>query len=242
MENARRVLIEKGIPESEYNSYIGSAAENGDVELLSLLIAAGADINAEDSEGWAPFLLAYYEGHTECVRLLLAAPDINVNKEDAFGETLLCMECEHGHTEGVRLLLAVPGIDVNKVNNDGNAPLHGAAWNGYTECVRLLLSAPGIDVNMEDADGYTALYRAACAGHTECVRHLLGHPVSIQAILHLFLLLLLQMTEINFEACYQNRVLMSMKRTDMEWCRSAGLHGLATQSVCAFCCRYRESM
>ena len=84
MENARRVLIEKGIPESEYNSYIGSAAENGDVELLSLLIAAGADINAKDSEGWAPLLLAYYEGHTECVRLLLAAPDINVNTEDEF--------------------------------------------------------------------------------------------------------------------------------------------------------------
>ena len=175
-EVAQRTLSGKGISESEYSSKIRSAALHGDKELLALLIAAGADVNAADKDGSPPLVLAAWLGRVECVRLLLAVPGIDVNKASNSGSTPLNDAACYGHVECVRLLLAAPGIDVNKADNDGRTPLWNAAYKGHTACVKLLLAAPGIDVNKADKDGWTPLARAADAGRVECVRLLLAVP------------------------------------------------------------------
>ena len=168
---AQRTLSGKGISQSEYNSKIIDAAGDGDKELLALLIAAGADVNAADKDGYTPLNRAlFWKGHTECVKLLLAAPGIDVNKANEDGWTPLARAAYKGHTECVKLLLAAPGIDVNKAEKDGSTPLYGAACNGHSACVRLLLAAPGIDVNKAEKDGWTPLTAAEIYGHTECAR------------------------------------------------------------------------
>ena len=204
-EEAKRLLSRKGISEAEYSSRIISAARDGDKELLALLIAAGADVNAADKYGWTPLLSAAKDGHSECVKLLLAAPGIDVNKANKVGWTPLYGAATNGHSACVKLLLAAPGIDVNKEDKDGETPLYGAARWGHSECVRLLLAAPGIDtgqwpplslaviennveklrqllttpginVNKADEDGWTPLSWAAKDGHSECVELLLAAP------------------------------------------------------------------
>ena len=173
-EEARSKLQEQGISESQYDKEIFNAAGKNDIEQLSLLIAAGADVNATNDDGYTP--LDWAAVNTECVKLLLAVPGIDVNKVNKYSMTPLNMAALIGRTECVKLLLAVPGIDVNKADKYSMTPLNGAAWNGNTECVRLLLAVPGIDVNKANKDGYTPLIRAAIEGHSECVRLLLAAP------------------------------------------------------------------
>ena len=168
---AQRTLSGKGISQSEYNSKIIDAAGDGDKELLALLIAAGADVNAADKDGYTPLNRAlFWKGHTECVKLLLAAPGIDVNKAEKDGSTPLYGAACNGHSACVRLLLAAPDINVNKADENDWTPLARAACNGHSACVRLLLAAPGIDVNKAEKDGWTPLTAAEIYGHTECAR------------------------------------------------------------------------
>ncbi|XP_055329076.1 myotrophin-like [Paramacrobiotus metropolitanus] len=54
------------------------AADYGQREVIEYLISKGADVNAVDKHGISALLAAIWEGHTECVKLLLqkgAKPD-----------------------------------------------------------------------------------------------------------------------------------------------------------------------
>ncbi len=193
-------LIREAGGQGQSNASLSDAARDGDIEAVRRLLASGADVNMEDKNGFTPLHAAAFQGHTECVRLLLAAPGIDVNQENENGWTPLVMAVHNGHTECLKLLLSapgidvnttespltyaaynnrtecmrillkVPGIDVNKANPQGGTPLHAAAYQGHTECVRLLLNAPGIDVNQTGENGATPLTLAESAGHTECAR------------------------------------------------------------------------
>lgn len=169
-QETRQHLQEQNIPPVAYNNTLIVAAKDGKTELVSLLISAGADINAADQYGETPLYWAASKGHSECVKLLLAAPCIDVNKSTENGYTPLYWAASKGHSECMKLLLAASGIDVNKANIGGETPLYMAARNGYSECVKLLLAAPGIDVNKADKNGNTPLYIAAENGHSECVK------------------------------------------------------------------------
>ncbi|XP_005094277.1 myotrophin [Aplysia californica] len=47
------------------------AADYGQTEVINYLISKGALVNAPDKYGITPLLSAIFEGHTDCVKLLL---------------------------------------------------------------------------------------------------------------------------------------------------------------------------
>jgi len=99
----------------------------GHVEVVRLLLAAGADVHARALQ-WASI-----GGRVEVVRLLLAAgADVHAQDDEALREASM-----EGHAEVVQVLLAA-GANVH-ANND--RALRMASKYGHAEVVQMLLAA-----------------------------------------------------------------------------------------------------
>jgi ankyrin repeat protein len=103
------------------------AADRGDTRAVQTLLAAGANVHAQDDRAlrWAA-----HDGHAEIVQTLLAAgADVHVGDDLA-----LRWAAMNGHTDTVKLLLA-HGADVH--GSDDRA-LRRAVDSGHTETIRVL--------------------------------------------------------------------------------------------------------
>ena len=153
--------------------------ENGLTQTVAQLLAQGASVNAERSNGATALMIAAKNGHTEIVSVLLAqGADANARASNGF--TALMIAAKNGHTEIVDKLLA-QGADVNARAFFGLTALRIAAQNGHTEIVDKLL-AQGADVNARASFGFTALMFAVKNGHTEIVSKLLAQGVDVNVV------------------------------------------------------------
>ena len=117
------------------------AAAGGHIEVVKLLLKAGAKVEAEDYYGDTPLIYASKkgEGNIEIVKLLLNA-GAEVEAKDSLGRAPLILASKQGHVELVKLLLK-SGAEVEVKNRWGDTPLIRAALNGHNEVVQLLLKA-----------------------------------------------------------------------------------------------------
>jgi ankyrin repeat protein len=81
------------------------------------LLAAGADVGAQDHWRQTALHLAAEHGHDKVVELLLAA-GTDFNTQDQDWRTALHRAAEHGHDKVVELLLAA-GADFSTQDEDG---------------------------------------------------------------------------------------------------------------------------
>jgi len=108
------------------------AAMNGHIEVVQVLCAAGADLNARDSLEITPLFHAARNGHAipyvEIAQVLLAAgADVNAKSPS----------------------LSPPRAESRSLSRSrvsGSVPLHSSSSNGHIEMVQVLLAA-GADVN-----------------------------------------------------------------------------------------------
>ncbi len=150
------------------------AAKKGYVDLVKLILSNGANINAKDSEGYTPLLLA--ENHLEVVELLLAN-NADINASQNWGWTILLSAAKWDNTELARIVLANKP-DLNIRNSDGNTPLHLASF----DVMKLLLDA-GAEINSKNNDGRTPLHEAVSSwsSKTEEVKLLIARNADINA-------------------------------------------------------------
>jgi ankyrin repeat protein len=146
------------------------AASAGHVDLVRVVIEAGADVNRRSGTGATALVEAAYAGQAEVARLLIAeGADVNASLDD--GSTVLMAAAPGDHADIVRMLLAA-GADVHGGPADGSTALMEAAYGGSAEVVRTLLAA-GADVNAALDSGLTALMAAALGGYAEVAGDLL---------------------------------------------------------------------
>ncbi|MGB4191071.1 MAG: ankyrin repeat domain-containing protein [Rickettsiales bacterium] len=146
------------------------AAKAGHAEAVKILIAAGADKEAIDSQGWTALMMAADGGHAEAMKILLEA---GANKE-AFqtgGHTSLMLAAQNGHAEAVKILLEA-GVNKDAFQIGGYTSLMIAAGKGHVEAMKILLEA-GANKDAFQTGGYTSLMLAAQNGHAEAVKILL---------------------------------------------------------------------
>ncbi|GBO54087.1 hypothetical protein APA_2035 [Pseudanabaena sp. lw0831] len=116
-----------------------SAAYNGDIEMVKLLLLKGAEVNSSPDEGVAAIDEAIRLNHPDVVKLLLengANPNHNV-----LGATPLHHAAYYGYQKIVSLLIE-HGADINaKSLSDKKTPLAIAIQNKHLDVIELLKKA-----------------------------------------------------------------------------------------------------
>lgn len=159
------------------------AADTGDVETLTALIIAGADVHCRNLEGQNALMLAAKNGKTAAVLILLGAgADINAMALDS--NTALRFAAMAGHVDTVQMLLA-RGATFDKSRPEGASALTHAAANGHYKVAKALLVA-GADPNrfiLAKPDisrkSYTPLAAAANAKHISIIELLLQYKADV---------------------------------------------------------------
>ncbi len=113
------------------------AARAGDVPVIKMLLAKGANPRAVTSRG--------------NVNAIMMAANVSAREEDMTGRNKTQKEA----IESIGLLLAA-GTDINGVDTQGRTAAHGAALWGMTDVVRFL-HENGLKLDIKDKRGYTAL-------------------------------------------------------------------------------------
>ena len=121
------------------------AALNGDAEMASMLVVAGANVSARTRiGGYTPLHLAAQIGHANVIAPLVAAGAV-VSAATTTGATPLMHAAHSGNTDAVRILIE-NGADPNvKELANGQTALMFAAASDRVEVVKLLI-ARGADL------------------------------------------------------------------------------------------------
>uniref|UniRef100_A0A674I0A5 Protein phosphatase 1 regulatory subunit 16A n=1 Tax=Terrapene triunguis TaxID=2587831 RepID=A0A674I0A5_9SAUR len=204
-----RQFLQRGISPNLYNEDGLTALHQcciddfGDV--VALLLEAGADVNACDSELWTPLHAAATCGHLHLVELLikhganllavntdgnmpydLCEDDVTLDYiETAMADQGITQEkieearaaTEHSMVEDIRKLLQA-GADLNTPLDHSATLLHIASANGYLEAAELLLEHKA-SMSAKDNDGWEPLHAAACWGQIHLVELLVAHGADL---------------------------------------------------------------
>ncbi len=167
---AVKVLIDSGLEINEPCDSMGMTALHlavrfdGSLELVRVLIAAGADVNLPDVNGWSVLHYAADCDHTEELVKVLIAAGANVDLQEYDGMTSLHLAAKSDTTEELVKVLIAVGANLNLTDDVGWSALHYAAHNGRLPVVQALIAA-GADVKIRCSEGKTAFDMALCKGY-----------------------------------------------------------------------------
>ncbi|HKC65506.1 MAG TPA: ankyrin repeat domain-containing protein [Pyrinomonadaceae bacterium] len=154
----------------DLNAALTFAVQEGDLNRIRLLIAKGADVNAESSDQWTPPVIAAQGFDMEAVKTLFGQGKTLCTSVGS-GWTALMIATIEGHLEVVRVLLE-HGARVNAENDQGWTALRFAVSLDDADTLRTLLDA-GADANIPDHEGKTALMQAAGENISDSLKMLL---------------------------------------------------------------------
>ncbi|KAL0018494.1 hypothetical protein WJX79_003679 [Trebouxia sp. C0005] len=146
------------------------AAEQGSVDIVELLIFAGAEVNAGTDQKWTSLHLAAKEQNTGVVRVLLDN-DADGALKDSYGATPLHYAVQLADLNHFNALHSVPRCIVKGPDKKGYTVLHHAVAGGNIEIVNTLA---GYKAQAVTSDGKTTLHWAALGSAVEAWPSLVG--------------------------------------------------------------------
>jgi len=158
------------------------AIENsyGNNDVAAFLVEHGSDINATNSDGDTPLMIAAARNNDGAVKLLLDhKADISV--ENKKNQTALHIASAELHAKIVDAILASGSQDVNKKDVDGRTPLLLAADHSsfVPDDVMESLISKGAMIDAIDSEGNTALILSAKQGNMSGVEYMLKKGAAV---------------------------------------------------------------
>lgn len=184
---AAHINLEPACGPYEAIKHLAYASAYGNLEIVKLLVEAGADLNGRVAYGDVPLIKAAEHGNNDILEYLIEQ-GADVNVPNSFGITPLIGMCAEGNLKHVQLA-AQHGGDVNssfvsKTNQHTGeknmSPLQAAAAEGQQEVVELLLSLGAKPQATDDWEGKTAVEIAESKGHKDVADLLRKRMASIK--------------------------------------------------------------
>jgi uncharacterized protein len=166
-----------GSRESDGSTALHWAAQRNNLELVDLLVGAGASATTATRYNITPLYLAALNGNAAIMeRLLTAGADPNGTAHE--GQTMLMTAALSGKAEAVRLLLT-RGVKIDATEPyRGQTALMWAASEGNTAAAAVLLEA-GADLKLKSTGGFTPLLFAVRNANIETAALLVKHGANV---------------------------------------------------------------
>jgi ankyrin repeat protein len=164
--------VDVNVPQADGATALHWAAHWDDLDLASLLIRSGANVESATDYGITPLALACTNGNAAMVALLLNA-GANPNAARSTGETPLMTASRTGNPDTVKALLAHGASVDAKEPIESQTALMWAISERHADVARALVEL-GADVHARTTSGFTPLLFAARAGDLESTRMLLA--------------------------------------------------------------------
>lgn len=142
------------------------------VDLVSALLANGADVNCLDGDGSTPLFTALRVGSDAIVEMLLEAGASTKTRNEIRQDPLM-IAAHSGNLRSVRLLLS-HGANPSAVDDHGRTALHWAVVGGDRPGVIELLLKTGLSAEARSLDGKSAIDYATEMDRAESLTLLRG--------------------------------------------------------------------
>jgi len=162
-----KLLVDKGADVNIKDKFFGNTllhefckgARSDAKEMITFLLAKGADINSTNKTGDTPLCIAYDCSKKE-ILVLLIEKGADLNKKDKWGNALLhkLVESSKADAKEMIIFLLNKGADINSTNDAGDTPLNVAYDNDKKELFTLLIEK-GADLNKKDKWGNTISHK-----------------------------------------------------------------------------------
>ncbi|KAI3083869.1 hypothetical protein CBS147353_2013 [Aspergillus niger] len=176
-----QVLLEWGSPLIEKNAQgttmLQLAIEK--VQILHLLLEAGADPELESSDGSTTINKAASQGQAESIRVLIQR-GVNIHHRDQAGWSPVLDACGTSPNEEVVRILMEAGARSTDTTPGGQTPLHQAVIKGRLDILKVLLEYCNVlDIDAQDNEKDTALAAAVRCNELECAGALIRAGANI---------------------------------------------------------------
>lgn len=157
------------------------AAEDGEDDIVEVLLECGADPRKPDAKGYTPFHTAAFSGDTNLLDLLCDHQgDVNCPTER--GETPLSLALQESQFKVVKYLAEHCKVDLQNVDGTGNSALHVLVNRGIpkdekslaqAKKIALYLMLNGVSVESSNEDGETPFHLAIANQRHDLIDELL---------------------------------------------------------------------
>ncbi|XP_055848446.1 serine/threonine-protein phosphatase 6 regulatory ankyrin repeat subunit A-like [Episyrphus balteatus] len=165
------------------NTPLHLAIENGNLKITEMLLDKGADIDADNKNGYSPLILAIFKNNEEIIDLLIRKK-ANLNYTCLKGLSALHATMDFSLCHLTQKLLQ-NGAYINIISTNssdrGFTPLHYATFNGNIAIIKVLLKY-GADVDVKEENGFTPLHIACAKGNVEIIELLLTKNVDVNSL------------------------------------------------------------